>query len=162
MKKNIETERLQLGELNATHAAFIIELLNTEGWLKFIGDRKIKTIEDAEGYINRVTNNTSLTYRIVYLKNTTTAIGVITFIQRVYLENPDIGFAFLPQYEKKGFAYEASKAVLDDVLHNNPQQIILATTVKDNVNSINLLQKLGLKFYKNIVVEGEELLVFSN
>jgi RimJ/RimL family protein N-acetyltransferase len=159
MQDTFSTERLQLGPLYPGHTAFIKDLLNTEGWIRFIGNRNIHSEEDALAYIQKILANPNVKYWLVQLKENNTGIGIVTFIQRDYLDHPDIGFAFLPQYAGKGYAYEASKEVLNVLLKSI--SIIYATTVPENSSSIQLLEKLGLKFEKEIEVENEKLFLYK-
>ncbi len=159
MKTYIETERLSLSGLALHDAAFIFELVNSSGWIQFIGDRNVGTAKQAENYILRIIDNQKIIYRTVRLKTDSTAIGVITLMKRDYLDDHDIGFAFLPQYAKKGYAYEAVKAVLDLALKHYP--VLLATTISENKNSIALLSKLGLQYERTIKIENEKLLIYS-
>ena len=161
MLENLTTERLILNNLSLNDTAFIYELVNTPEWIRFIGQRHVNNLEDAANYINRILNNVNANYTTVRLKDNSTPIGVITFLQRDYLPHPDIGFAFLPQFGKKGYAYEAAKAVFDNLKQTNLHTIILATTLSDNVHSIQLLEKLGLQFDKEINIGDEKLLLYS-
>ena len=99
-----KTERLQLQKLTLHDVNFIFELVNTGAWIKFIGDRQVKTTADAIAYIEKITANPDVNYWVVKLKDSIVPLGVITFIKRNYLEQHDIGFAFLPQHAKKGHA----------------------------------------------------------
>lgn len=153
MLTNYKTERLFLRKMIADDAAFIFELLNTAGWLKFIGDRNIKTSEDADKYIQKIVSNPDINYSVVTLDDTETAIGLVTLIKRNYLDHPDIGFAFLSAYNKQGYAFEATKEVLNDLLNSAEHSTILATTIKENSSSIQLLKKLGFSFSKKITHE---------
>jgi ribosomal-protein-alanine N-acetyltransferase len=155
----METFRLLLFKLSAADAAFMFELLNTPLWIKFIGDRNIKTIADAEAYIQKVNDNPTADYWVVKLKDQQTTLGVVTFMKRDYLDHYDIGFAFLPAYNKQGYAYEASKRLLEEV--NPHHQQIVATVLKENKSSIQLIEKLGLQLDKEIVVNNEALLLYS-
>jgi RimJ/RimL family protein N-acetyltransferase len=157
--KSMQTERLTLSELNVTHTDFMYELLNSPQWIQFIGDRNIQTKEDAAAYINKIRLNPSADYWVVTLNETVEPIGVVTFIKRDYLDDFDIGFAFLERYGKKGYAYEASKRLLDEVRPNHEN--IVATVLENNTNSIQLLKKLGLEFDKTITVNNEQLLLYS-
>jgi ribosomal-protein-alanine N-acetyltransferase len=157
MKTNYKTERLLLRTLTLEDAAFIFELVNTAGWIKFIGDRNIHSREDAEQYIQKILSNTNVEYRVVTLQDEQTAIGIISFIKREYLEHHDIGFAFLPAYAGKGYAFEAAEAVLTDMLKSKEHTTILATTLIDNHSSIRLLKNLGFVFSKEII-NGEDTL----
>lgn len=157
MQTNYKTERLFLRTLSAADARFIFELLNTEGWIKFIGDRNIKNLEDAGQYIQKIISNPDVEYRVAVLVDEQTAIGVISFIKRTYLDHHDIGFAFLPAYAGKGYAFEAASAVLADMLQLEEHHTILATTLADNHSSIQLLKKLGFIFSRQII-NGEDTL----
>ena len=161
MQANYKTNRLQLRMLTETDAAFIFELVNTAGWIKFIGDRNIKDTGDAVNYIQKIISNPAISYRVVTLRDDETAIGVVTFIKRDYLDHHDIGFAFLPAYNKQGYAFEATKEFLDDLLNSGEQETILATTIPENSSSIQLLKKLGFNFSKEINHEGQALQLFS-
>jgi ribosomal-protein-alanine N-acetyltransferase len=155
----METSRLLLSGLSAADAAFMFELLNTPLWIRFIGDRNIRTIADVQAYIQKISDNPKTDYWVVKLKDQQTRVGVVTFMKRDYLDHYDIGFAFLPSYAKQGYAYEAAKKLLEEV--NPHHQQILATVLKENNNSIHLLEKLGLHLDKEIVVNNETLLLYS-
>lgn len=161
MQSTYKTARLFLRELNADDNAFIFELVNTAGWIKFIGDRNIKTSEDADNYIQKIIGNPAISYRVVVLQDNQAPIGLVTFIKRDYLNHPDIGFAFLPVYNKQGYAFEASNEVLHDLLNTGEHATILATTVPANSSSIQLLKKLGFSLNKEITNNGELLHVFA-
>jgi [ribosomal protein S5]-alanine N-acetyltransferase len=161
MLDNCTTERLLLNDLSLNDAPFIYELVNTPNWIRFIGERNVKNHEDARQYIQKILNNPTANYTVVRLKDAGTPIGAITLLQRDYLGYPDIGFAFLPDYGKKGYAYEASNAVLKAIKEDIKPEYVLATTLKDNVNSIQLLEKLGLSFDKEILVDTTQLMVYS-
>ena len=95
----MSTERLYLESLTFHDNEFILELVNSKGWLKFIGDRNIKSLSDSSTYIQKILDNPNTIYWVVKIKNSKTNIGIITFIKRDYLEHHDIGFAFLPDYQ---------------------------------------------------------------
>jgi ribosomal-protein-alanine N-acetyltransferase len=160
MQTNYKTERLMLRTLTAADTAFIFELVNTAGWIKFIGDRNIHTNENAEQYIQKIISNPDVSYRVVTLQDEQTAVGIVTLIKRNYLQHHDIGFAFLPGYSKQGYAFEASAAVLADLFKSGQHQTILATTLKENISSIQLLHKLGFSFSKEITNENDTLQLY--
>jgi [ribosomal protein S5]-alanine N-acetyltransferase len=162
MQTKITTERLSLDILLIDDFAFIRELVNTEGWLKFIGDRNIHSDEDAIKYIKKINDNTNFTYWVVRIKDTNVPIGIITLLKRDYLEYADIGFAFLPEYNGQGYAYEAAKEVLPAVSKKPDHKNVLAILSPENNRSITLLTKLGFHFEKEIEVAGELLHVYSN
>lgn len=161
LKNSYKTDRLILNKLKPSDTAFIFELVNSPGWLTFIGDRAIKTQSDAGNYIKRILNGKEIFYWVVTLQSQQTAIGVITFIKRPYLDHHDIGFAFLPVYTKLGYAFEAARAVLVDLMQSGEHPTILATTKKDNKASIQLLKKLGFCFTDEITFEKDQLWMFS-
>jgi len=161
MKNTYVTARLHLQPMSVADAAFIYALVNTEGWIKYIGNRNVTSVEDADSYIRKILNNSNVTYWVVRSKNEQTPMGIITFIKREYLSYPDIGFAFLPLYSGKGYAYEAAKTILDEAITADGNLRVLATTVPDNTRSIQLLWQLGLRLEEEILHEGEKLLVYA-
>ena len=157
----ITTERLTLSPLSEKDSAFVAELLNTDGWIKNIGDRNIRSEKDACEYIQKVNSNPHITYWTVKLKKEGLPIGLVTVIKRDYLPSKDVGFAFLPQFFHKGYAFEATKAVLLALVNSNGLEIILAISLPDNKSSIKLIEKLGLKFEKMINHENSILGVYK-
>lgn len=157
----IHTSRLKLTPLSGEDAGFIQELVNTEGWLRFIGNRNIHSKVDAEAYIQRILDHPDIQYWVVRPLPEENPAGIITFIKRDYLEHHDIGFAFLPTFSGHGYAQEATEAVLDHLTRVHGLRHILATTLPDNTRSIRLLEKLGLRFQKAIEVNNEALWVYE-
>lgn len=157
----METARLILTEVSPDDAAFILELVNTPVWEEFLGDKKIKDLEAAARYIDKFIHDPDYRYWVVRLQEGIVPIGSVTLIQRDYLDHPDIGFAFLPAYLKKGYAYEAAAAVMNnqDVISGYPY--ILGTTHPGNQNSIRLLEKLGLNYQRVIHVAGNPLNLYQ-
>ncbi|MGG9963404.1 GNAT family N-acetyltransferase [Ferruginibacter sp. SUN106] len=162
MQSTITTARLTLNLLTVDDYEFIEAIVNTKGWIEFIGDRNVHSKEDAIAYIQKVNATKNLTYWVAKVTATNTPIGIISFIKRTYLEHFDIGFAFLPEFNGQGYAYEAAKEVLSIAEKNPAYYPVLATTIPHNVRSIQLLTKLGLHFEKEIQVEQDKLLVYSN
>ncbi len=157
----ISTDRLLIRPLTIHDNRFIFELVNTEGWIKFIGNRNITSQDEAIAYIQKILDSENISYWVVILKDDQESIGVITFIKRDYLEHHDIGFAFLPNFSQKGYAYEAAKAVLNELVKEHDLSRILATTLPENIHSIKLLKKMGLVFEKEIELEKEKLHVYG-
>jgi RimJ/RimL family protein N-acetyltransferase len=149
----LETDRLTIREFSVEDAPFIFELMNSPLYIKYIGDRDINSIAEAHGYG---------LYAVV-LNSTNETIGMSGLVNRNDLPHADIGFAFLPQYMGKGYAYESSKAVLDYALLTLGLDPILAITAKENADSIRLLNKLGLGYEKTINwgEAQEEILLLS-
>jgi ribosomal-protein-alanine N-acetyltransferase len=160
MQNNYRTPRLLIDQLTRGDAGFILELVNTAEWLKFIGERNVGSIKEAIKYIQKIIDNPHTNYWVVKKQEQQIPIGIVTFIKRSYLDHYDIGFAFLPGHCKQGYAYEATTAIVKD-LKDSVHTKILATTVKENVNSMKLLKKLGFRFIREMEHETEILLVYS-
>lgn len=167
MRHILETERLQLRELTTADTAFIIELLNSPGWLEYIGDRNVHNEEQAIAYLE---NGPIKSYGLngyglfmVMLKEDQTPIGMCGIINRGILENPDIGFALLPEYAGKGYAFEMADATLKYAKETLKLPKILAIVLPTNPHSIRLLEKIGLKQEGTFVYpdSGEELLLYG-
>lgn len=156
----LTSPRLLIQPLTVNDSAFIFELVNTDGWKQFIGTGKVNSVEDAKAYVERINANANTVYWIVRLNESETPIGLVTLIKRYYLEHADIGFAFLPEYSGKGYAYEASNVVLKYITENGFTQIE-AITVPQNVSSVRLLEKLGFTFEKETEVKEEKLHVYT-
>lgn len=144
----LETERLIIRPFNFKDTEFVIELLNTESWIKYIGDRKVKTKEQAKLYLE---NGPLKSYKengyglyLVEQKSNDQSIGMGGLIQRSYLNQADLGFAFLDQFKGQGYAFESSIKILEWAKETLHMSRILAITIPDNVSSIKLLEKIGL------------------
>jgi RimJ/RimL family protein N-acetyltransferase len=144
----LETDRLILRWAEGKDAAFIFTLLNEPGWLNYIGDKGIRTLEDAGNYIH---NGPRAMYEregfglfVTELKESHTPIGLCGLIKRVGLEDVDIGFAFLSDYQSQGYAYEAASGTLEFAKDLGLKRIVAITT-KDNHSSSRLLEKLGME-----------------
>jgi RimJ/RimL family protein N-acetyltransferase len=144
MYKQIQTERLIIRPINLSDSAFIIKLVNSEGWIRFIGDRNVKNKFDAEKYIQKILDNEGFFYNVFELKETNQAIGIVTFLNRENQSHPDIGFALLPKFEKRGYTFEACKRYLGEIISMNKYENVFGITKPDNNKSIRLLTKLGL------------------
>lgn len=151
--KEISTERLILHELQDNDYEFIFKLVNSPGWLEFIGDRNIRNLEDAAVYVNNIINNSQVKYWTVKPKNDAQPVGIITLVKRDYLDHYDIGFAFLPEHTGKGYSFEASMCILDALPEQVIMDKILAITTEENSRSIKLLEKLRFS-YEGILNEG--------
>jgi RimJ/RimL family protein N-acetyltransferase len=152
--KVLETDRLNLRWLSTSDAEFILELLNEPSFLQFIGDKGVRTLEDARNYI--LNGPVDMYARLGFglylteLKENGVPIGICGLIKRDTLEDVDIGFAFLPGFWVKGYAYESASAVMaygKDVLG---LKRIVAITSPNNHASAKLLEKLGLQFERII------------
>ena len=148
----IETERLILRKLSVDDAEFILDLLNQPSFIQFIGDRGVRTLEDARNYILKRLIDSYKRFGfglyLTLLKESETPIGICGFVKRDSLKDVDVGFAFLPQYWSKGYAFESASAVLAYGRDNLGLERIMGITTPDNHGSIRVLEKIGLKFEK--------------
>jgi RimJ/RimL family protein N-acetyltransferase len=164
----LETERLVLRELTGDDAEFILGLLNQPSFLRFVGDKGVRTVDDARAYIE---GGPGASYRrhgyglnLVTLRGTMEPIGICGLVNREWLEAPDLGFSLLPAYWSRGYACEASTAVLRQAGTVHQLNRILAITDSDNESSIRLLKRLGFSFWKLVrTPDGrEELSLWSS
>ncbi len=167
MMTPLKTKRLTIREFTNDDVQFHLILMNTPLYIQNIGDRAIKTLDDADVYSRKIIasykSNGYGQYAVV-LNNTDTVIGMSGLIRRDNLPHVDIGFGFLPEYMGKGYAFEASKAVMKYAQEELKLNTILGITIPENKPSINLLKKLGLVFEKAITwgENNESVLLLSN
>jgi RimJ/RimL family protein N-acetyltransferase len=164
--KILETDRLILRWLSTDDAEFILGLLNEPSFLRFIGDKGVRTLDDARNYILNgpvdMYNRLGFGLYLTELKDGGLPIGICGLIKRDGLEDADIGFAFLPKFWAKGYAYEAAAAVLAYGKTALGLNRIVAITSPDNHASARLLEKLGLRFERTIRLskDAEEVRLF--
>jgi RimJ/RimL family protein N-acetyltransferase len=112
----IETERLLLRKLSLDDAGFIVELLNEPSFLQFIGDKGVRSLDDARAYIQQgpmaMYEQHGFGLFLTALKEGNEPIGMCGLIKRESLPDVDIGFAFLPAFWSRGYALEAATAVM--------------------------------------------------
>lgn len=159
-RQNLETDRLILKPSGIEDADFVFRLLNTPKWIQFIGDRGVYSIEDAEKYIQErmLPQYERLGFGnfTVIRKSDGMKMGSCGIYDRIGIEGLDIGFAFLPEFEGKGYGFEAAMAVKDAAFTQFGLKHLGAITTSDNVSSQKLLEKIGLKFSKNIQLPGDD------
>jgi len=166
MNTLIETERLLIQPLTLHDAAFIVELVNTPLWLAHIGNRNINNLDDARNYLisGPLKSYTEHGYGawLVTHKETKQSLGMCGLFKRQYLEQPDVGFAFLPQYERQGYAYEAVRATLLYAQQQLDINNLFAIVKPDNARSIRLLEKNGFVWQQKIRPDGQPELELYN
>ena len=151
----LETERLRLRHLDPdTDVEFILRLVNEPPFIRYIGDKGVRTVADARRYI---TDGPQKSYDVngyglykVELKGDFTPIGMCGLVKRDTLPDADIGFAFLESYWNQGYAYESAAAVMTYARDTLGMDRILAITTPDNIASGKLLNKIGLRFARLI------------
>ena len=156
----LETERLVLRRLSTDDAEFILELLNQPSFLQYIGDKGVRNIDDA---INYIKTGPVASYErfgfglyLVELKDTAVPIGICGLLKRDTLPDVDVGFALLPDYWSRGYAFEAAAAVMNYGKEVLGLRRIVAITSLDNKASIRLLEKIGLKFERLIKLAEDQ------
>jgi RimJ/RimL family protein N-acetyltransferase len=142
------TERLLLRRFVLEDAEFVVRLLNEPSFLKYIGDRGVRSLEEAHEYLR---SGPLASYEkhgfglyLVQLREQHTAIGMCGLLQRDTLPDVDLGFAFLPEYWRFGYALESAKATLDYARQELGLKRVVAVVSAENERSIRLLEKLGL------------------
>jgi RimJ/RimL family protein N-acetyltransferase len=157
--KVLETDRLIIRRLTFEDAAFILELVNDPTWLRFIGDRGVRTLADARNYILKgpmeMYDRLGFGLYLAELKDERVPIGLCGLIKRDSLKHVDIGFAFLPDFRSKGYAYEAASAVLAYGKNTLGLERIVAIVSPGNDSSIKLLGKLGFQFEQMITLSSQ-------
>jgi len=163
----IRTERLVLRELDLDDAAFILELLNEPAFLRFIGDKGVRTLDGARDYmrkgpIDSYGRHGFGLYAACLLEGT--PIGICGLVKRDGLTDADVGFAFLSRHCAKGYAAESASAVLVHARRVLRMPRIVAITAPENRGSIAVLEKIGLQFEGMIRLEdlGPELKLFAS
>jgi RimJ/RimL family protein N-acetyltransferase len=165
--KTFETERLRLRPTSEEDAEFIYELMNSPKWIKYIGDRNIHTVENAKEYIkNKMTPQLErlgyANYTLIR-KSDNNKIGTCGLYDRKGINGIDIGFAFLPEYERKGYAFEAANKIINVAFKIFGIKELSAITLKENSSSQKLLEKIGLKLIGTTTLPNndEELLLYN-
>lgn len=156
----LTTKRLVIRKITLNDAPFILELINDKDWISNIGDRNVKTIEEAEAYISetflKTYQESSFGFYGVAIKNSGQLIGTVGLIDREGIDHVDVGYGLLPAYRGKGYAIEATKAMYNYGYDTLSIDKIVAIVNPDNDDSIKLLKKLGLTFEKMVKLPDEE------
>ncbi len=152
--KILDTDRLVLRELDTPDATFILELVNEPAWLRYIGDRSVRTLAAARDYL---LNGPMASYArcgfglwLVELRTDQTPVGICGLIKRETLDDLDLGFAFLAAHRRKGYASEAAHATMAHARSALGVRRLLAVTSLDNEDSRRLLEKLGFTFERTV------------
>jgi RimJ/RimL family protein N-acetyltransferase len=163
----LPTARLRLRELDEGDAGFMVELLNQPDFLRFIGDRGVRDLEQARAYLRDGPIASYASHGMgmyaVEPRAGGAPLGVCGLVVREGLAGPDIGFAFLPQHHGRGYAFEAASAVLAHARHALRLPRVLAIVSPGNDRSIALLRRLGLRDAGTVTLPGkdEEILLFD-
>lgn len=162
-----ETGRLRLRHLTQADAAFILELLNEPDFIRNIGDREVRTTDDARRYIEQGPvasyNQHGYGLLLVELQDSGAPIGICGLLKRDYLDDVDVGFALRESFRGKGYAFEAASAVLQLGKQVLGLGRIVALTSPDNLASMSVLRRLGLEFERTIRIpdQSRDTLLFT-
>jgi len=156
----MRTDRLVLRRLSVEDAEFIFALVNDADWIRYIGDRGVRTFEDARTYLLQgpiaMYGLVGFGLYCVELRESRVPIGICGLIKRDTLDDVDVGFAFLPEFRSHGYAYEAARATLEHGRQEFGLSRIVAIVSPENHASIRLLQKLGLGLERAVQLAGDE------
>ena len=163
----LETERLQLRMLSLDDAEFVLRLLNEPSFIQNIGDRGVRTIDDARAYILKgpIASYEKFGFGLwmVETRLENTPIGICGLLKRDVLDDVDIGYALLPEFWSQGYALESASAVIRYASENLGLKRIVAVVNSDNQSSIRLLEKMGFKYERMVrLSEGaDEIKLFA-
>lgn len=156
----LRTERLELTWLTLDDAPLMLAIWNDPAFMRYVGDRGVRTVEEAEASMRDGALQLYSTYgygpfRVTRIEDAAD-MGICGLFRRDGLEEPDVGFALLPAYCGAGFGFEASRAVLDHARDSLGLPGVLAIVSNENDASIGLLEKLGLSFDGELRLPGED------
>jgi RimJ/RimL family protein N-acetyltransferase len=156
----VESERLRLRPLTVDDAAFVLELVSDPAFVEFIGDKGVRSLEDAERFLRDGpwTNQTKPGHGQLRVELTASGdpIGACGLLYRDRLDVTDVGFALLPAYRGRGYAFEAAAAVLRYGRETLGVERIVALTTRDNLSSIRVLTKLGMTFEREVCMSDDD------
>jgi len=156
----LKTKRLFLRRLVRDDAEFILHQLNEPSWLKFIGDKNVYSLNDAKKYIELAPMTMYERYGfglfLVCAKETSIPLGLCGLMKRDNLDDADLGYAFLPEFWKQGFALEAVESMIDYAKNTHKLSRILALSKSSNTASIKLLNKVGFLFDRDLKLKEDE------
>ncbi len=168
MTTTLVTARLRLRPLTLDDADFIVELLNEPDFVRFIGDRQVRSREDAQRYLRegplRAYERHGFGLGVVESLATGESLGMCGLLKRDTLDDVDLGFAFLARHRRRGYAFESARAALDHGRATLGLTRVVAITLPDNVASIGLLARLGMRYERRLRLtpEGEELELWAS
>jgi RimJ/RimL family protein N-acetyltransferase len=155
----LQTRRLNIRHFHSQDAAFILRLLNEPSFHQYIGDRKVRTIDDAVKYINTrlIASYLNHGYGLYMVEQKDgMPIGMCGLVKRDPTEDPDVGFAFLPEVWRQGYAFESAAEILTYAQHSLGLTRVLGITIPGNISSVKTLEKLGLRFLRSDVTKDTQ------
>jgi RimJ/RimL family protein N-acetyltransferase len=162
----LTTSRLTLRRLDEDDAPFILRLVNEPSWLRFIGDKGVRTLDDARRYLREgpldMYTQRGFGLYLVLRNGDEQPIGMCGLIKRDALPDVDIGFAYVPETWGNGYAIEAANAVVAHARDDFGLKRLVAITSLDNDASIRVLERIGMAFEQIIEVRpGDPVRLFG-
>ena len=156
----LHTERLALRQLTLDDADLMLAIWNDPAFIRNVTDRGIRTLDESRDAMTKGALQLYEDYGFgpyhVALKNDDTAIGICGIFVRDGINDPDIGFALLPEFCSRGYAWEAAKAVLDYARDELKLPRLTAIVAPGNAPSVGLIEKLGMQFETSMSLPGED------
>lgn len=157
----LTTERLWIDSLQEDDAPFFLKLLNTPGWLQFVGDRQVTDLGIAHSYIESKLTDPGYHCGVLRLQTNGCPIGTVSFIYRDNQEFPDIGYAMVPEAEGKGYAFEAVQQYLVYMVSKMQPSKVIAIVLPGNTRSVRPLERLGFGSEKIYTENGTEMALYA-
>lgn len=162
-----ETERLFIRPTNYEDAEFIFTLMHTPKWIQYIGDRGVRSVEDASEYIEKKMQGQlkrlGFSNYTAIRKSDEIKVGTCGLYDRDGLDGVDLGFAFLPEFEGQGYGFETANCIKNAAFEVFKLERLNAITLPENIVSQKLIEKLGFDFIKMVTIpnDDEELMLFQ-
>lgn len=160
-----ETERLTIRFLTLDDAPFIVRLLNDPDFIRYIGDREVRTDDQATRYLRdgplASYEQHGFGLNLVALRASGEPLGICGLLKRPELDHPDLGFAMMPQSRRTGYTEEASRGILQVAFESQSVESVLAITKPENAASARLLKKIGFRFVEEIDYHDEPTSLFQ-
>lgn len=156
----LSTERLELRWLTVDDAEFMLRIWNDTAFVRFVGDRGVRSEDDARhaiasGPLRLYADYGYGPYRLE-LRETGEPIGICGLFRRAGLPDADIGFALLPPYRRAGYAREAADAVVRQARDVLGLERLTAIVAAENSDSVRLIGRLGLRFERTLRLGGDD------
>jgi len=156
----IETPRLILRRLQFDDAPFVVALLNEPSFIENIGDRGVRSVEDAHRYLRDGPMAMYQTHGFglwhTARKSDGASVGMCGLLKRDLLPDVDVGYAFFPKYWGQGFAQEAAEATLRQASRKFGLKRVIGVVSEGNAGSIRVLEKLGMSFERMFSMSEDE------
>lgn len=157
----IRTPRLTLRNFAVTDAADMFEMNNDPDVIRYTGDDPFESIEAAEKFIvgYDAYKRTGCGRWTVLFDGKYVGWCGLNFNHDI--KETDLGFRFLKKYWNKGIATEAAGACIEYGFRELGLKKIIGRAMKENVASIQVLRKVGMKFEKEFEAHGGKCVQYA-